>query len=40
MELQKNYWQLKNIEYFVMKIEEIEAQKKAAKEAAEQSEQS
>lgn len=34
--LQKNYWQLKNIEYLVMKIEEIEGQKKAAKLAAEQ----
>lgn len=34
-QLQKNYWQLKNIEYLVMKIEEIEANKKAAKEAAE-----
>lgn len=34
-QLQKYYWQLKNIEYLVMKIEEIEGQKKAAKAAAE-----
>ena len=34
-QLQRHYWQLKNIEYFVMKIEEIEGQKKAAKQAAE-----
>ena len=34
-QLQRNYWQLKNTEYFVMKIEEIERQKKAAKQAAE-----
>ncbi|MGN1401304.1 MAG: spore coat protein YsxE [Bacillus sp. (in: firmicutes)] len=33
-QLQKNFWQLKNIEYFVMKIEETEAQKKAAQEQA------
>lgn len=33
-QLQKYYWQLKNIEYLVMKIEEIEGQKKAAKAAA------
>lgn len=33
-QLQKYYWQLKNIEYLVMKVEEIEGQKKAAKEAA------
>ncbi|MBD3107815.1 spore coat protein YsxE [Bacillus sp. AGMB 02131] len=33
-QLQKYYWQLKNVEYFVMKIEEIEGQKKAAKAAA------
>ncbi|MFS0780730.1 spore coat protein YsxE [Bacillus sp. 1P06AnD] len=38
--LQRNYWQLKNIEYMVMKIEEREAQKKAAKQAAEQSQSS
>ncbi|MGM9923793.1 MAG: spore coat protein YsxE [Bacillus sp. (in: firmicutes)] len=35
-ELQKHYWQLKNIEYLVMKIEEIEGQKRAAKQAADQ----
>lgn len=29
-ELQKQYWLLKNVEYIVMKIEEIENQKKAA----------
>ncbi|WP_050615943.1 spore coat protein YsxE [Bacillus testis] len=39
-QLQRNYWQLKNIEYMVMKIEEIEAQKKAAKQAAEQNQSS
>ncbi len=33
-QLQKYYWQLKNVEYLVMKIEEIEGQKKAAREAA------
>ncbi|MGM9926568.1 MAG: spore coat protein YsxE [Bacillus sp. (in: firmicutes)] len=33
--LQRQYWQLKNVEYFVMKIEEIEGQKKAAKKATE-----
>lgn len=38
-QLQKYYWQLKNIEYFVMKIEEIEGQKKAAKAAAKAAEQ-
>ncbi len=33
-QLQRNYWQLKNIEYLVMKIEEREAAIKAAQEAA------
>lgn len=35
-QLQKNYWQLKNIEYMVMKIEEIESQKKAAEQNVDQ----
>ena len=34
-QLQKNYWQLKNVEYLVMKIEETEAAKKAAQQEAE-----
>ena len=29
-EMQRQYWLLKNVEYIVMKIEEIENQKKAA----------
>ncbi|KWW15914.1 MULTISPECIES: spore coat protein YsxE [Peribacillus] len=33
-QLQRQFWLLKNIEYMVMKIEEIEQQKKAAAEAA------
>ncbi|WP_019242778.1 MULTISPECIES: spore coat protein YsxE [Bacillus] len=37
-QLQKNYWQLKNIEYIVMKIDEIEAQKKAAQAEGQDSE--
>lgn len=38
--LQKQYWQLKNIEYIVMRIEEIERQKKMEQEAqANQAEQ-
>lgn len=38
--LQRHYWQLKNIEYMVMKIEEIENSKKAAAaEAAQAAEQ-
>ncbi|WP_083392031.1 spore coat protein YsxE [Bacillus sp. MUM 13] len=38
-QLQRQYWQLKNTEYVVMKMEEIEAQKKAAaaQQAQEQS---
>lgn len=32
-QLQRQYWQLKNTEYMVMKIEEIEQQKKAAAQA-------
>lgn len=32
--LQRQYWQLKNIEYIVMRIDEIERQKKLAQEAA------
>lgn len=31
-QLQRNYWLLKNIEYIVMRIEEIEQQKKAAQQ--------
>lgn len=31
-ELQRQYWLLKNIEYIVMKVEEIEAQKKTAEQ--------
>ena len=33
-QIQRQFWLLKNIEYMVMKIEEIEKQKKAAAEAA------
>ena len=33
-ELQRQYWFLKNVEYVVMKIEEIENQKKAAAKEA------
>lgn len=34
--LQRHYWQLKNIEYIVMRIDEIERQKKLEKEAQSQ----
>jgi hypothetical protein len=34
MQLQRQFWLLKNIEYMVMRIEEIEQKKKAAAEAA------
>jgi spore coat protein YsxE len=38
-QLQRQYWQLKNIEYVVMRLEEIEKQKQQAKQQQEQQQQ-